>query len=49
MKVSKKILLTLSLLFSSIFLADDGPFTVFYGFQTEDPLEIVEFIPSLSK
>ena len=37
----KKILLSLSLLFSPIFLAEDGPFTVFYGFQTEDPLEIV--------
>ena len=37
----KKILLLLSLFFSPLFFAEDGPFTVFYGFQTENPLDIV--------
>lgn len=37
----KKLILILSLFLSPIVLTADGPFTVFYGFQTEDPLEIV--------
>lgn len=45
----KKFILTLSIFFASISFAADGPFTIFYGIKTENPLQVLAATDELWK